>query len=512
MPTVFYSIYELSSYKKYELVIENIYGYQLEAILFTVNQYSEELLNEWANRINASVKTEEGRDNASLNRLLEEYPSINIAFLYRENEIEILANNSDFLEFYRQQAEEILDKETEEIMKLKEYLKNDYRKLQPISLSSSHVLVYFIGETDQNLKVVYGMIVNAEKFINQTMDPRLQQISQNQFYISIYNENNKTKNTLIYNTDRNVEPDEPRFTKDLWLFPGYYAAIGLKEIHISDLTRERSRNNILFIFLVDIMLIIGIVLVFKSIDKQLKLAQLKSDFVSNVSHEIRTPLSLINMYIESLKMGRVRSEEKKQEYLDVVLKETHRLSGMVNKILNFSQIEKNKKKYNFTPVNLNEIVDEVLTTFSHHLENNNFDYHIHLDHKLPNINADHEAVTDAMVNLIDNSVKYSPGEKHIEIKTGQTSGYVYFEVQDHGQGISEKDMKQIFDKFYRVTSSDLTPKTKGSGLGLNIVKHIVDAHGGDIRVHSKQGKGSRFILYFPFNHDNQQLVSEINKK
>ncbi|MEX2428799.1 MAG: HAMP domain-containing sensor histidine kinase [Bacteroidales bacterium] len=481
-------------------MIESIYGNQLEAILFTVNQYSDELLNEWGNRIDASAKTREGRDNTSLNRLMEEYPSLKLAFLYRENEVEILANSSDSLDFYRQQAGNILNKETEEIMKLKDFLENDYRKLQPIALSPGHVLVYFIGETDQKLKVVYGMIINAEKFINQTMAPILQEISQNQFYISIYNEN---KNTLIYNTDRNIEPDETRYTTALWLFPGYYAAIGLKEINISNLTRERSRSNILFILLVDLMLIIGIVLVFKSIDKQLKLAQLKSDFVSNVSHEIRTPLSLIQMYVESLKMNRVRPEGKKQEYLDVVLKETQRLSGMVNKILNFSQIEKNKKKYHFTPVNLNEIVDEVLTTFSHHLENEGFDYHIHLDQELPYIQADSEAVTDAMMNLIDNSIKYSPGEKYIEIQTGQLSGYVYFEVQDHGQGISEKDMKHIFDKFYRVTSSDLTPNTKGSGLGLNIVKHIMDAHGGDIRVHSKKGKGSRFVLNFPLIIDEK---------
>lgn len=498
LPTAFYSIYELSSYKKYEQVIEDIYGNQLEAILFSVNQYSEELLNEWANRISGSVNTKEDQDSVLLKGLMKEYPSINMAFLYRENKIRVLADHSGSPGLYRQKAEKIMDKETENIRKLKEFFDNDYRKLQPVSFSPGYVMVYFTGEMNQKHKVIYGMIIDAEKFINQTMNPRIQEISQNKFNISIYN---RHTDSLVYNTDRDIQSHKTRFTKDLWLFPDYYAAIGLKEMNISDLIRERSRNNILYILLVDMMLIIGIVLVFKSIDKQVRLAQLKSDFVSNVSHEIRTPLSLIYMYVESLKMGRIKNREKEQEYLDVLLKETQRLSGIVNNILNFSQIEKGKRKYSFAQVNLNEIVNEVLTTYSHHLKNKDFDYHIDLNPELPVVRADRDAITDALVNLIDNSIKYSNEKKLITIRTSLSSGYVCLELQDQGEGISEKDLKHIFDKFYRVTSSDLTPKTKGSGLGLSIVKHIVDAHGGDIKVHSRKGKGSRFVLYFPLNNN-----------
>jgi two-component system phosphate regulon sensor histidine kinase PhoR len=505
LPTAFYSIYELSSYKKYEKEIESIYGNQLEAILFSVNQYSEELLNKWADRIDESVKRKKVREKAWLNELMKDYPSVKTAFLYEENQLEVLANNSDSIRAYQRKARNILSNKDDEIEKLIKYYENDYRKLQPVSFSPGHVLVYFIGERNQKSKVIHGMIIDAKRFINQTLGPKIQEISQDKFYISIYSKN---RDVLIYNTDRNVKPPEAKFTKDLWLFPGYYAAIEMKEMNISDLIKERSRKNILFIFLVDILLIIGIVLVFKSIRRQIRLAQLKSEFVSNVSHEIRTPLSLIYMYVESLKMGRVRNKEKEKEYLDVLLKETQRLSGILNKILNFSQIEKGKRKYNYEPVNLNEIIGEVSTTYSYHLENKNFDYNVNLAQDLPAVKADREAITDAIVNLIDNSIKYSYERKSIEIKTGLSSGYVYLEVGDHGEGIAEKDLKHIFDQFYRVTSSDLSPKTKGSGLGLSIVKHIMNAHNGDIKVDSKKGKGSRFILYFPLTIDYKKQVSK----
>jgi two-component system phosphate regulon sensor histidine kinase PhoR len=114
------------------------------------------------------------------------------------------------------------------------------------------------------------------------------------------------------------------------------------------------------------------------------------------------------------------------------------------------------------------------------------------------MSADKEAITDALVNLVDNAMKYSTDAKEIVIRTGKSERYVWVEVEDHGIGISEKNQKYIFDKFYRVTETNLANKVKGSGLGLAIVKHIVDAHNGMINVQSTPGTGSRFRLSFPF--------------
>lgn len=494
LPTAFYSIYELSTYRKYEKTIEDIYGNQLRAILSSVNQNAEEILNEWANRIGKSVKIEVTNDREIINELVKNAPSVDMIFLSWGNEIKVLNSRLDSVQPITRSIQDTLNARREEVEKLKQYYENGYRKLQPISFPSDRLLIYFINEISSNLKIINGMVIDANQFINQTLDPRIQQISRDKFYIGIFDKN---RNQQIYNTERGAEMEDVKYTKDLWLFPDYYAAIELKEMKISSLIKERSRRNILFILLVDLLLIIGVVLVFRSIHKQIRLAQLKSEFVSNVSHEIRTPLSLIHMYVESLKMGRIRNKEKEKEYLEVVLKETRRLSGMVNKILNFSQIEKGKRKYHFEQLNLNEVVDEVLSTYSHHLEKKQFNHQIHLDQHIPSVMADREAVSDAVVNLMDNAIKYSSEEKYVEINTGMSNGSVFLEVKDRGKGISEKEMKYIFDKFYRATGTDLTPNAKGSGLGLSIVKHIMDAHNGSIRVDSKQQRGSSFLLYFP---------------
>jgi two-component system phosphate regulon sensor histidine kinase PhoR len=247
----------------------------------------------------------------------------------------------------------------------------------------------------------------------------------------------------------------------------------------------------------DVILIFGAWLIYRNVAKQVELSQLKSDFVSGVSHEIRTPLALITMYIETLEMGRVTDAGKIKEYYSVILNETTRLSGIVNRILSFSQIESNKRKYFFSENDVNEIVESAANTFRYSIEIKGFKYSFRPEKNLPLILADKEAITDAFVNLVDNAMKYSPEIKDIVVRTGKDDKYVFIEVEDKGIGISEKNQKYIFDKFYRVTEMNLANKVKGSGLGLAIVKHIMDAHGGKIYVRSAPGSGSMFRLSFP---------------
>jgi two-component system phosphate regulon sensor histidine kinase PhoR len=196
-------------------------------------------------------------------------------------------------------------------------------------------------------------------------------------------------------------------------------------------------------------------------------------------------------------MGRIKSADKIREYYGVILNETTRLSGMVNRILSFSQIESNKRKYVFSETNMNEVVENAAITFRYTLENKGFNYIFEPDKSLPTIQADREAMADALVNLIDKAITYSADYKEISVRTGVNDKYVYVEVEDHGIGISDKNQKFIFDKFYRVTEKNLANSVKGSGLGLAIVRHIMDAHKGDIYVKSSPGEGSLFRLLFP---------------
>ena len=249
--------------------------------------------------------------------------------------------------------------------------------------------------------------------------------------------------------------------------------------------------------IMDVILLFGAWFVYKSIQQQIRLTRLKSEFISNVSHEIRTPLALINMYSETLEMGRIPTEEKKKEYYRVINTEANRLSNMVNNILNFSKFESGKREYHFKETDLKEEVEIILQNYGQHLDNKGFTISFKTYEDFPILLIDKEAVSEAIINLIDNAVKYSGDIKKIELVCEKNTEYAILHVIDSGIGIATKDQTLIFDKFFRVTTGNLAYKTKGSGIGLSIVKHIMDAHDGKIIVKSDTGKGSSFSLYFP---------------
>jgi two-component system phosphate regulon sensor histidine kinase PhoR len=195
----------------------------------------------------------------------------------------------------------------------------------------------------------------------------------------------------------------------------------------------------------------------------------------------------------------VKTEEKKQEYYETILQETERLTRLINNILNFSRMEAGKKQYHFEPIALNDVVLDVLKTYSSHLQHEGFTTSKQFAENLPAMNADREAITEALINILDNAVKYSASHKYIRIKTGQSENMNYVEVEDHGIGIEKHHHKKIFETFYRV-STGLTNNIKGSGLGLSLVSHIMEAHGGMIELESEPGRGSTFRLLFPIVH------------
>jgi two-component system phosphate regulon sensor histidine kinase PhoR len=290
---------------------------------------------------------------------------------------------------------------------------------------------------------------------------------------------------------REVQQERP-----LWMFPDYKIGISLVGQTIEELVQQRALTNILLIGLLTLVLILGVWIVYRNIKKEVEIAQIKSDFVSNVSHELRTPLSLISMFSETLEMDRVKTEEKKKEYYSIISNEANRLSKIVNSILNFSKMEAGKRQYNFVDSYLNDVVENVHRSYKFHLEQKGFTLMLTKDETIPIIKIDEEAVSEALVNLIDNAVKYSDNKKEIIIRTGQENNFAFVEIEDRGIGIPEKDQKKIFEKFFRVSSGNVH-NVKGSGIGLSIVKHIVDAHKGSIELFSEVNKGSKFRLLFP---------------
>jgi len=207
-------------------------------------------------------------------------------------------------------------------------------------------------------------------------------------------------------------------------------------------------------------------------------------------------LSLISLFAETLQLGRVKTEEKKNEYYSIIHSETNRLSSIVNKVLNFSKMEAGKRSFHFEISDLNSVTDNVFNTYRFHLQNNNFEFEFCKDETIAEVYLDKDAVSEAIINLIDNAVKYSDENKSVILRTGKENGYVFVEVEDKGIGILEADQKKVFEKFFRV-STGYIHNTKGTGLGLSLVKQIVDAHNGKIILSSAPGKGSRFRILFP---------------
>jgi two-component system phosphate regulon sensor histidine kinase PhoR len=373
-------------------------------------------------------------------------------------------------------------------------MRGGYRKIETIGKAGRdmQLIVFYTLIKDQY--VINVLVLDPGKFISQVLDPKIQEIAKDKFYIVAYRAG---EDLPFYTSDKRYNPGKIDDKEPFWLLKDYLMGIELKDLTIADLARERTKRNLILVVLMDTVLLAGTWLIFRNVKRQVELSQMKSDFVSSVSHEIRTPLALISMYIETLEMGRVKSAEKIKEYYNVILNETSRLSGIVNRILSFSQIESNKRKYTFCETVINEVVENAALTFRYSLENKGFSYSFERGENLPVIMADKESIADAFVNLIDNAMKYSTDNKNIIVRTGKHDNYIFVEVEDHGIGISEKNQKYIFDKFYRVTEMNLANNVKGSGLGLAIVKHMMDIHKGKICVKSTPGSGSLFRLSFP---------------
>jgi signal transduction histidine kinase len=287
------------------------------------------------------------------------------------------------------------------------------------------------------------------------------------------------------------------------VFRGLALGIKFQGTSVDALSRRWVQQSFLILGVLSLLLIGGLVLAYRSVSKEMAVARLKSDFVSNVSHELRTPLSLIRLYAETLELGRIKTQEKKDEYYRIIRKESERLTALINNILDFSRIEAGRKEYDFRETDIAELVCNTLDAYRFQIEQQGFAFEQSIDSDIPAVRVDREAIARALVNLVNNALKYSGDEKFLGVKLYRANGVLKLEVVDHGIGIARREQSKIFEKFYR-TGDPLVHNTKGSGLGLSLVRHITHAHGGVVEVESTPGKGSKFTLSLPLAAATQQ--------
>lgn len=230
--------------------------------------------------------------------------------------------------------------------------------------------------------------------------------------------------------------------------------------------------------------------------REARVAKLQTDFVNKVSHDLRTPLTSIRMFVETLQLGRIQDPARQSEALEIIAEETARLSSLINRLLDWARMESGRRSYQLHRERIEPIVDAALQAFSPQLLHQPAEVKRTVEPDLPSVWADRQALTEALLNLLNNAHKYTGPEKRIEVSATRAGPTILVSVADNGPGIAPREQKRIFDKFYRARDP-LSRTIEGTGLGLSMVKHIVAGHGGKVSVASDLGKGATFTIALP---------------
>jgi two-component system phosphate regulon sensor histidine kinase PhoR len=265
-------------------------------------------------------------------------------------------------------------------------------------------------------------------------------------------------------------------------------------------------NQVALIALSLAIIITAVVFILYAVDKERRLAAMKSDFIANVSHELKTPLSVIRMFGEMLLTRRVGDEAKREEYLEIICSETERLSGLIENVLDFAALERGKRRYEMRDCDLAEIAQRAIDTLHYRFEREGIAVHLRKSGDPPRGLLDEQAILLVIINLLDNAVKYGGGTP-IDVNVATHAREIQVTVRDRGPGIAEADRKRVFERFYRTPSSR---NKRGSGIGLAIVKRIAEEHHGRVWAGSAEDGGAVVGFAVPRRASAQDAGREVH--
>jgi len=269
--------------------------------------------------------------------------------------------------------------------------------------------------------------------------------------------------------------------------------------NVEELQAQAETERLLGVLLIPVSTLIigvGLAIVLLSVAAERRTSRMKSEFIANVSHELKTPLSLIRMFGELLATGKHKGPESSKEYAEIITREAERLSHLIDNVLDFARIERGKASYDFTEGRLDDVIERALDLARYRVEKEKMRLRTDIQPGLPPVRMDENAMTLVLLNLVDNAVKYAAEGKEIDVRLYRTPGGLTLSVRDRGPGIPIEEQPRIFERFYRArTARDRN--VRGSGIGLALVKHIVEAHGGRLAVESVPGQGATFTVALP---------------
>lgn len=377
-----------------------------------------------------------------------------------------------------------------------EIINNSSNGIIPKIINDKLQFIYW----EKNNDIIAGCLINKEKLIERLIKTLPDIYSQTRI-LTILDE---TENPLIMPKLKKYPNWRIPFVslEISDILPGWKIAAYLTDPNaINAQAHTKKLFMLILIFILISSIVTGGFLIIKSLYYEINLAQQKTTFAANVSHELKTPLTSIKMFTEMLKSGRQQNPAKQNQYYEIMLSETERLTRLINNVLDFSRMDKNKRQYKLSRFDIIELTRNTLEGQKIRLKYKGFEILFKTEVVCEVIKADEEAIKQVLLNLLSNSEKYSDQIKEIEVKIKKDDSFIYLEILDRGIGISEQHAKKIFDEFYRADDS-LTSKTSGTGLGLTISKRIITDHNGTISFKQRSGGGSIFEIKLPIDINN----------
>ncbi|HVR62334.1 MAG TPA: HAMP domain-containing sensor histidine kinase [Polyangia bacterium] len=297
-----------------------------------------------------------------------------------------------------------------------------------------------------------------------------------------------------------LPPQDTRFLYEESFGKTLYAwRVQIAPRNVDELRAQAETERLLGVLLIPVSTVIiavGLGVVWLSVRSERRTSQLKSDFIANVSHELKTPLSLIRMFGELLATGKHNSPDTARQYAGIITRESERLAHLIDNVLDFARLERGKASYSFHEGHLEEVVERALDVCRYRLEKERIVLRTSVDRDLPLVRMDEDAMTLVLLNLVDNAVKYASDGREVTVRLGRAPGGLVLTVRDRGPGVAKEEQERIFERFYRASNAR-GGNVRGSGIGLSLVKHIAEAHGGRVAVTSAPGQGATFTVFVP---------------